>query len=176
MNKDVSDETLRRILKSQYHASLAMLKETIEQCPEELWFSNEHKNCCWQVSYHALFFAHLYLQPNEAAFQPFEHPDGIFLAEDDPPQWAAGQRRIPAPYSKKQVLSYCDFCDHNVDHWVDALNLHSADCGFNWYDVSKLEHQFVSIRHIQHHQAQLADRLRFKADVGIRWHGSGSKI
>jgi hypothetical protein len=168
----MSDETLRKILKNQYRASLAMLKETIERCPEGVWFSDEHPNSFWRVAYHALFFAHFYLQPNEAAFRPWQHADGIFLSEDDPPQWAAGQRRIPAPYSKKQVLEYCDFCDHNVNDWVDALNLQSEDCGFNWYKVSKLEHQFVNIRHIQHHQAQLADRLRLKAGIGIRWHGS----
>jgi len=37
--------------------------------------------------------------------------------------------------------------------------------------MSKLEHQFVNIRHIQHHGAQLADRLRSAANIGIRWVG-----
>jgi hypothetical protein len=59
---------LRAVLKSQYHASLAMLREAVERCPPEEWSSANHKNAFWQVSYHALFFAHLYLQPDEAAF------------------------------------------------------------------------------------------------------------
>ena len=59
---------LRTVLKSQYHASLAMLREAIERCPPEEWLSTKHKNAFWQVSYHALFFAHLYLQRDEAAF------------------------------------------------------------------------------------------------------------
>lgn len=33
-----STEGLRAILKSQYHATLAMLRETIERCPDEVWF------------------------------------------------------------------------------------------------------------------------------------------
>jgi hypothetical protein len=37
--------------------------------------------------------------------------------------------------------------------------------------MSKLEHQFVNIRHIQLHGAQLADRLRSAADIGIKWVG-----
>jgi antitoxin (DNA-binding transcriptional repressor) of toxin-antitoxin stability system len=35
--------------------------------------------------------------------------------------------------------------------------------------MSKREHQFVNIRHIQHHAAQLIDRVRSSADVRIPW-------
>jgi hypothetical protein len=43
--------------------------------------------------------------------------------------------------------------------------------------VSKLEHQLVSIRHLQHHTAQLADRVRTRVGIGIDWvgHGDGKK-
>jgi hypothetical protein len=37
--------------------------------------------------------------------------------------------------------------------------------------MSKLEHQFVNLRHPQHHTGQLADRLRQHADLGVRWVG-----
>ena len=67
---------LRAVLKSQYHASLAMLREAIERCPPEEWLSTNHKNAFWQVSYHALFFAHLYLQRDEAAFRLWEQHRG----------------------------------------------------------------------------------------------------
>jgi len=46
-----------------------------------------------------------------------------------------------------------------------VLDLDSAESGFSWYQMSKLEHQLVNIRHIQHHGAQLADRLRSAADI-----------
>jgi hypothetical protein len=49
------------------------------------------------------------------------------------------------------------------------LDLDANESGFSWYRMSKLEHQFVNIRHIQHHAAQLIDRVRSAADVGIRW-------
>ena len=35
-----------------------------------------------------------------------------------------------------------------------------------------LEHQIVNIRHIEHHTAQLADRLRSSAGIGIQWVGA----
>ena len=75
---------------------------------------------------------------------------------------------------RKQVLEYWSFCDRSVDGAVDALDLDSAESGFSWYRMSKLEHQLVNVRHIQHHGAQLADRLRSAADIGIRWVGGQS--
>lgn len=62
------------VLKSQYHTSLAMLREAIEQCPDDLWLDMRPKNAFWQVAYHSLFFAHLYVGQDEAAFTPWaEH-------------------------------------------------------------------------------------------------------
>ena len=59
-----------------------------------------------------------------------------------------------------------------VEAAVDRLDLDAADCGFCWYQVSKLEHQLINIRHIQHHTAQLTDRLRSVSNVGVAWVGS----
>ncbi len=156
-------DALRPVLKSQYHASLAMLKEAIQRCPEDVWLSRDHKNAFWQIAYHTLFFTHLYLGPDEAAFLPWKHHQGT--AQD--PDGTAGRA-----YTKEQVLEYCEFCDQMIDEAVDKLDLENSQCGFYWYKMSKLEHQLVSLRHIQHHGAQLADRLRSAADIGIRWVGS----
>lgn len=166
---------LAGILKSQYHAALAMLRETIERCPEDLWFSTDHLNSYWQIAYHALFFTDLYLQPNETTFHGWEghqadvqNPDGI----PGPPDPASSLPLIPSPYSKEEVLTYWSICEEMVDGAVDALDLQSPDSGFRRYQISKLEHQFVNIRHIQHHTAQLADRLRSAAGVGTKWVGA----
>ena len=170
----ISTPVLRSILKSQYHAALAMLRETVERCPDDLWSDAEHLNSFWQIAYHTLFFAHLYLQPNEAAFQPWEHHQAQVQHEDG----LAGPRDpesplplIPEPYTRDQVLTYWNVCNELVDDAVDRLNLHDPFSGFSWYEVPKVEHQIISIRHIQHHAAQLADRLRSAADVGTKWVG-----
>jgi hypothetical protein len=166
---------IRSVLKSQYHSALAMLRETIEKCPEEIWASTEHLNSFWQNAYHALFFAHLYSQPNEAAFRPWVHhqanvqvPDGI----PGPPDPNSSLPLIPEPYTRAQLLEYCSFCDDMIDQAIDSMDILSSDSGFSWYRVPKLEHQLVNIRHIQHHMAQLADRLRAGADIGIHWVGA----
>ena len=155
---------LRTVLKSQYHASLAMLREAVERCPPEEWVSTGHKNAFWQVSYHALFFAHLYLQRDEAAFRLWEQHRG------------EGDGISGEPYTQAQVLEYWEFCDRMVDDAVDALDLDCTESGFSWYRMSKLEHQFVNIRHIQHHAAQLIDRVRSAADVGIRWVAARQRL
>lgn len=168
--------TLRRVLKSQYHAALAMLEEPIERCPDALWFDPTPKNAFWQLAYHTLYFAHLYLMPNEAAFRPWDgqqpetqHPDSIPGRADPDSRLPL----IPEPYSREQVLSYWSVCDGMVDTCIEALDLAQPDSGFWWYRMSKLEHQFVALRHIQHHAAQLADRLRAAADLATTWVDSG---
>jgi hypothetical protein len=169
-------ENIRFALKGQYHAALAMLQRTLEQCPDELWDRKDQVNAFWQVAYHTLFFAHLYLQPKVTAFRPWEqhqpnvqHEDGIA----GPPDPNSTLPLIPEPYTKSQVLEYCRFCDDMVDDAVDALDPLNPESGFPWYKMSKLEHQIVNIRHIQVGAAQLAARLRSELNIGITWVGSG---
>jgi DinB superfamily len=169
-----SDAAFKTVLKRQYHAGVAMLKETIERCPDEVWLASDHLNAFWQIAYHTLYFTHMYLQRDEAAFRPWErdqggtqNPDGIA----GPPDPKSSLPLIPQPYMRAQVLEYCNFCDRMIDGAVDDLDLQSLDCGFHWYRMSKLEHQLVSLRHLQHHTGQLADRLRAAANIGIPWVG-----
>ena len=60
-------------LKGQYHASLAMLKRAVEECSDDLWTGGDYPIAFWRVAYHTLFFTHLYLQPDEKSFRPWEH-------------------------------------------------------------------------------------------------------
>ena len=71
----------------------------------------------------------------------------------------------------EDVLAYWTFCTEKVDGAVDAIDVFARESGFDWYPIPKLEHQLVNIRHIQHGAAQLADRLRASADVGVEWVG-----
>lgn len=168
-------DALRATLKSQYHAALAMLRQAIDLCPDDVWSSSEPATLTWQLAYHTVFFAHLYMQPNEAAFRPWEHhqaevqyPDGI----PGPPYPDSTLPLGPNPYTKAEVLEYCGVCEQTVDDAVDSIDVLSPESGFSWYKVSKLEHQIINIRHIQHGAAQIADRVRLAADVGIDWVGA----
>lgn len=175
MDESTHESFIRDILKSQYHASLAMLHESIELCPDDLWTSKEFRNAFWQLAYHTLYFAHAYMGAGKDALVPWEHhhaenqnPDCI----PGPPDPKSPLPWLPPAYTKQQVLAYWQFCDDHVNAFVDALDLFSPDCGFSRYPIPKLEHQMVNLRHIQHGAAQLADRLRLKLDIGVKWVGS----
>ena len=170
-NPSRDDEHLRAMLKSQYRAVLAMLGQTLERCPDGLWADDTHPNRFWHVAYHALFFTHLYLQPSEADFLPWEkhRQEYQFLG---PLPWPP--HRLPTigePYSKAEIQEYLRICEEMIDSAVDRLDLRALQCGFWWYKVPKLEHQLVNIRHLQHHTAQLVDRLRAAAGIGVDWVG-----
>lgn len=162
---------VRAALKRQYRAALAMLRDAVERCPDELWTDPAPRNAFWQVAYHTLYFTHLYLQPDEASFRPWaghqggvQHEDGI-AGPADP---ASPLPLVPHPYGRAQVLAYADHVDGCVDG-VDALDLATETSGFWWYPMGKLEHQLVNLRHVQHHVGQLADRVRAATGEGVPW-------
>ncbi|HLE77566.1 MAG TPA: hypothetical protein VJA65_04045 [bacterium] len=104
----------RAALKSQYHATLAMLKAAVTRCSDDLWISRGgHANPYWRIAYHTLFYTHLYLQPNNRVFTPWEHHyKGIQYM---------GRPSRRKPYTKAEVLAYWRLCDWLVDDAVDNL-------------------------------------------------------
>ena len=166
----MAENDILPIVARQYGAPLAMLGKAIEACPEDLWLSEDHLNRFWHIAYHALFYTHLYLQPAESDFRPWEkhRQDYQFLG---PRPWAPQEPHRPdIPYSKAEVMEYHQFCLAEVAKQVPALDL-NAPSGFHWLPFNKLELQFYSIRHINHHTGQLADRLRAARNIGVSWVG-----
>jgi hypothetical protein len=157
---------------SQYRASLAMVKHVVHACPEDFWLSTGYRNRFWHIAYHALFFAHLYVQASAADFKPWtgHKPDSQFLG---PPPWAPNEPFVlPAPYSKGEVMEYHDFCCQEVAAKVSAIRL-DADSGFDWLPFDRFEAHLYNIRHIQHHTGQLADRLRTALNIATPWVPKG---
>jgi hypothetical protein len=161
---------VEKAIRSQYRASLEMLKQAIVKCPESLWDDQEHKNKFWHVSYHALFYTHLYLQPSEKNFVPWiRHRDEYQFMGPFP--WPPHEEpEIREPYSKKEILEYFEICQEQVDEQVVSLNL-DAESGFYWLPFSKMELQFYNIRHLQHHTGELCERLGNRGDIEVDWVG-----
>lgn len=98
-------EALRSALKSQYHASLAMLRTAIRACPKALWAtSDNHANPCWRIAYHTLYYTDLYLQATNKVFHPWEHHQRGIQHMD---RW----RKAWRPYTQAEVLAYWRLCD-----------------------------------------------------------------
>jgi hypothetical protein len=155
---------VKEIIKSQYWASLEMLREAVRCCPDSLWDNQEDQNRFWQVAFHALFYTHLYLQPNEQAFVPWnKNKTGTHRLEKD-----------GDPYRKEEILEYFEVCREQVEAQVPALDL-EAPSGFEWIPFNKLELQFYNIRHIQHHTGELCERLGASGNVEVPWIGAKSE-
>jgi hypothetical protein len=183
---------VRTALKGQYKAGLAMLRDCIVKCPDDLWAAgmpldphsrapapSSHElgeerwrqereaRTFWRVAYHCLFFTHLYAMPREEDFVAWEKNQeqawNIWIGPDEP---------IPpkeTTYSQAEVLEYLDWMVQQIDAWVDALDLDSRESGFYWYkDFPKLDHQILNVRHIGTHAGQLSERLML-AGIDTDW-------
>jgi hypothetical protein len=159
------------VIQAQYLAALAMLGEVVERCPDSMWTVRTPTSPFWRIAYHALVYTHLYLQPTERDFVPWAK----HRAEHEllgPLPWPP--HRAPAvgqPYSRAEVLEYLERCREEVAARVPTLDLTAAS-GFSWLPFGKLELQFYSIRHIQQHVGELADRLGVELGVQIDWVGT----
>lgn len=154
---------IKEIIKSQYGASLQMLKSAIVQCPDSLWNAGAYRNRFWHVAWHTLFYTHLYLQPTQTDFVPREKHREAYMSLKSNPQadeWP----------SKDEVLEYLAFCLNEVAEKTDALNP-EAESGFHWLPFNKTELQFYNLRHIQHHTGELCERLGATGEIEIDWVG-----
>ena len=162
--------TIKEIITSQYLASLEMLKQAIEKCPESLWDDQAYKNKFWHIAYHVLFYTHLYLQPSERDFIPWENhrDESEFMG---PLPWPPHREpQIGQPYRKAEVIEYLAVVQRQVAETVASLDMDGAS-GFDWLPFGKLELQFYNIRHVQQHTGELCERLGESANVDIDWAG-----
>lgn len=157
---------VKETIKSQYYASLEMLRQAIVECPETLWQGSEYKNPFWHVAYHVLFYTHLYLQSSEEDFVPWEKHKGEYVSLGSSGE-KPGARE---PYSKEEILAYHRLCCEQVEERVTFLDL-KAESGFHWLPFDKLELQIYNIRHIQQHTGELYERLGANEDIEVRWVG-----
>jgi len=146
---------IKRVIQSQYLASLKMLKKAIEACPPSVWDDPQDKLKVWNKAYHVLFSAHFYLQDSEEDFVEWEKhhdPDG------------------GVPFTKEEVLEYREFVEQQVMVRVPVTDLEAAS-GFSWYPVNKLEMHFINIRHIQEHTGEIYETLGMRENAELPWVG-----
>lgn len=160
---------IKKTIKSQYHASLEMMRQVIEKCPDSLWVSTDSKNHFWRIVFHALFYTHLYLQLTEGDFVRWsKHKDeSQYLGRQPRPPHA--EPKVNKPYNKAELLEYLDLCHAEVDSEVTTLDL-CGSSGFDWLPFDKGELQLYNIRHLQQHIGELCERLG-SLGIDIDWIG-----
>ena len=103
----------------------------------------------------------------ERGRKDYHHLETLPWPPHDPPD-------IGEPYTQAEVLEYARFLSELIEPGVGRLDLAAEQCGFGWYDMPKLDHQLMNIRHLQHHVGDLAGRLRAAGvDPALTWLGRG---
>jgi hypothetical protein len=147
------------VLVSQYLASLEMLKQAIVLCPQSLWNAPGDKNKFWQVAYHALYFTHEYLADSYETFTPWLKHREVYDFDDS---------QTFEPYDKDTILEYLAFCQQQVTERVPQLKLEEMEGHGD--EMTVLELQIYSIRHIMQHTGELMQRLG-TLEEEVNWVG-----
>ncbi len=165
---------IRASLRSQFHAALGMLRQTVDRCPEALWVDESNPNRFWHVAYHSLFYVHLYLQRTLEDFRPWpgHRPNHQYLGATPQPPHELPQ--LGAPYTRQEILAYLDFCHAEVDARLADLDP-GLPSGFHWLPFGKLELQIYNLRHLQQQVGELSGRLQDSAGVALDWVGTAGE-
>ena len=168
----MDDVSVQLSLVRQYLATLAMLKQAIEDCPEHLWLDPQYTNRFWQIAYHSIFYIHLYLHAAEAEFQPWaRHRKGANQLGERPS--ASDEPTAPLePYTRAEVLKYHALCCDEVNTKVPSVPL-DRESGFSWLPFNRFEVHLYNLRHLAHHTGQLAGLLRTAAGQASPWKRTG---
>ena len=163
---------LKENLWSQFGATIDMLQNAIEKCPDELWSSNRR---FFYMSYHTVVFLDYYLTippKNFTSPLPF-----TLIDQNKIPADAIDDLQPDRFYTKIEILDYLNFsrgkCRKLISSLTEAgLNerfVEDLDQGRMDYPI--LEILLYNMRHVQHHAAQLNLMLRQNNIDAPHWVG-----
>ncbi len=164
-------KALAQGLKSQLTASLLMLKDCIDRCPQEEWHERHDDYPFSQVVFHALFDCDLNMCEDEKELKSQqiheEHKEEFGNYEEL-------EGRIAAKvYAQEFIKKYYLHCLEKITVALDQkTNDELLISGSDYYrTMTKMERYVNCIRHTQHHAAQLGLRLQFVTREEMEWVG-----
>jgi 8-oxo-dGTP pyrophosphatase MutT (NUDIX family) len=153
----------RSMVWRQLGAAIDSLDDVLDICPDSVWAASAEEPWFWYMAFHVTFFLDYDLAERADAFSP---PAPFTLAELDP----AGV--LPdRVYAKSEVRAYLAYCREKVrarsiGSSTTWLQSHHVYCNF---EGSGFEMLLYSMRHVQHHTAQLVALLRRHGIAAPRW-------
>lgn len=165
----------QEVIGRQFVTAIESLQQAIHACPDELWDDRADGTPVWHFAYHTLFFCDLYLTENLDSFRPPSiHENNHHFLPGDYKEFGGIVTTPDRCYSRKQLLEYCDHCIRKCRTVFEELTEDRAKqrCGFWWYELNVGEFLVNTMRHTQHHAAQVILILRRRADIGIEWLGT----
>ena len=156
----------KKVLDSQYAAAMRTMELVIENCPDDLWDSREQGPPVWHVLYHAAFYAQLYVGDSEDSLRPqsLHWPNAEQLGEEP-----------TNLISKEQLSDYFIWLRRFLKGQIEGCTEGDlkGDAPFHWLPFSRAECLVYSLRHVQHHAAEMCDRVKAATGKGFSWVGKG---
>lgn len=155
----------RDIVWGQFGAAIDSLELAVVACPEEIWGDRSQFPEYWYLAFHTLFFLDYYLSESYENFAP---PAPFTLDELDP----AGilPDRV---YTKAELLAYLEHGRAKCMRVMEGLSGEKARATrkFGSLEGPLAELLIYSLRHVQHHTAQLNLILRQRTNSAPNWVG-----
>lgn len=166
----MENKILSQIIASQFKACLGMLGQAIEKVPETLWNNDAYDNPIWQIAYHSLWGTKFYLSENPESFVPFENAIEGAESLGGIQDWENPDKgvKVEGFHTQTELLAYIEIITKHLLEDIEAIPL-DQNSGFDWYPYSRLELHINNIRHIQHHTAQIIERLKNQGKSGFIW-------
>ena len=157
------DSQTKEAIWLQCGAAIDSLESAIRFCPEHVWGDRSSNPEFWYVAYHTIFWLDFYSSESVENFAP---PEPFGMEEMDP----AGLLP-PRVYSQQELLAYLAHSRQKCKRSVQVLNATNAhfNAGPKRPELTNLEMVLYTMRHLQHHTAQLNLMLRHTIDDAPRW-------
>lgn len=151
-------KSLQETIWRQFGASLDMFENAIRACPDTLWEERGKSfQAFWYIASHTLFWTDYYFTETDVTEGSYQPPAPFGREEFDP----AGlfPERI---FTRDELLAVLDNCRDRCQIAIGRLTEVNADqpCGPKRPPLTNLELLLYSMRHVQHHAAQLNLQLR----------------
>lgn len=157
------DKKTKEIVWNQFGAAIEAMKMAVEMCPKEHWGDRSGFYQFWYIVSHTLFWLDYQLSIKDEDFHP---PEPFGLEELDP----AGviPERI---YTKEELLKYLEYGYEKCRNTISEMTNAGAEriITYGKREMPFAEMLLYSMRHIQHHTAQLNMMLRQKIDKAPGW-------
>jgi hypothetical protein len=157
------NDEIKKMIWGQFGAAIDALVNAIKACPAEHWGDEKPAMHFWYIAYHTIFWLDYYLSDSSDNFQP---PEPYTMSETDP-----DGKMPPRVYSPDELLSYLDhgrqkarrvIFDLSDDSFQRVIKFRKANLPFP-------ELILYTMRHIQHHSAQLNLLLRQRINSAPGW-------
>lgn len=154
--------SLPDIVRRHFEPTLAMLRELIETCPEEVFASSmlgerEHL-------YHAMVGMDVWLSPDPMKF-PFDH-----IIDDD-----AAECRAPASerISRAYLMDYLARLEAKIADLPVEPDAYLTVAVLRGREFTLLDRCLTQLRHVQHHIGVVNEKLRARGATAAGWQGYG---